>query len=102
MNGGVLIMLVLYEIILVNMNMLCFEVLCVNEQVLIIKDCMCVDVQVEFFVCVQLMIEFIVNVVQILGKCIMDLEVLKVLVEGKFVDVLCVVVVEMVMEELYE
>lgn len=63
MSGGVIVMLIFYEIILINMNILKFEVSCVIVDSLIIKDCMCVDVVVVFFVCVKFFVEGIVIVV---------------------------------------
>lgn len=48
-DGGVLVLLVVYEVILVNMNILCIEVEKIFKDVLIIKDCMCVDVKVDFY-----------------------------------------------------
>ncbi len=102
MNGGALIMPVLHETIPVNMNTLRLEVLRANEQALITKDRMRVDVQAEFFVRVQPTTESIANAAQTLGKRTMDPEALKALVEGKFVDALRAVAAEMAMEELHE
>ena len=48
MNGGALVLPVLHEIIPVNMNTLRLEVRRANEQALITKDRMRVDVQAEF------------------------------------------------------
>ncbi|WP_417485952.1 flotillin family protein [Maricaulis sp.] len=102
MNGGALIMPVLHETIPVNMNTLRLEVKRANEQALITKDRMRVDVQAEFFVRVQPTTESIANAAQTLGRRTMDPEALKDLVEGKFVDALRAVAAEMAMEELHE
>lgn len=102
MNGGALIMPVLHETIPVNMNTLRLEVKRANEQALITRDRMRVDVQAEFFVRVQPTTESIANAAQTLGKRTMDPEALKDLVEGKFVDALRAVAAEMAMEELHE
>jgi uncharacterized membrane protein YqiK len=102
MNGGALIMPVLHETIPVNMNTLRLEVSRANEQALITRDRMRVDVQAEFFVRVQPTAESIANAAQTLGKRTMDPEALKALVEGKFVDALRAVAAEMAMEELHE
>lgn len=102
MNGGALVFPVLHEIIPVNMNTLRLEVKRANEQALITKDRMRVDVQAEFYVRVQPTIESIANAAQTLGQRTMHPEALKELVEGKFVDALRAVAAEMAMEELHE
>ncbi|MEM8988351.1 MAG: flotillin domain-containing protein [Pseudomonadota bacterium] len=102
MNGGALQFPILHEIIPVNMNTLRLEVKRANEQALITKDRMRVDVQAEFYVRVQPTIESIANAAQTLGKRTMHPEALKELVEGKFVDALRAVAAEMAMEELHE
>ena len=102
MNGGALVFPVLHEIIPVNMNTLRLEVRRANEQALITRDRMRVDVQAEFYVRVQPTIESIANAAQTLGVRTMNPEALKDLVEGKFVDALRAVAAEMAMEELHE
>ena len=102
MNGGALVFPVLHEIIPVNMNTLRLEVRRANEQALITKDRMRVDVQAEFYVRVQPTVESIANAAQTLGKRTMTPTDLKELVEGKFVDALRAVAAEMTMEELHE
>lgn len=102
MNGGALVFPVLHESIPVNMNTLRLEVRRANEQALITKDRMRVDVQAEFFVRVQPTQESIANAAQTLGRRTMRPDDLKDLVEGKFVDALRAVAAEMAMEELHE
>ncbi|MEM7750064.1 MAG: flotillin family protein [Pseudomonadota bacterium] len=102
MNGGALVLPVLHEIIPVNMNTLRLEVRRANEQALITKDRMRVDVQAEFYVRVQPTIESIANAAQTLGRRTMTPDALKELIEGKFVDSLRAVAAEMAMEELHE
>ncbi len=102
MNGGALVFPVLHEVIPVNMNTLRLEVRRANEQALITKDRMRVDVQAEFYVRVQPTVESIANAAQTLGKRTMTPTDLKELVEGKFVDALRAVAAEMAMEELHE
>ena len=102
MNGGSLVFPVLHEIIPVNMNTLRLEVRRANEQALITKDRMRVDVQAEFYVRVQPSTEAIADAAQTLGTRTMNPELLKELVEGKFVDALRAVAAEMAMEELHE
>ena len=102
MNGGALVFPVLHETIPVNMNTLRLEVRRANEQALITRDRMRVDVLAEFYVRVQPTIEAIANAAQTLGQRTMIPDNLRDLVEGKFVDALRSVAAEMAMEELHE
>ncbi len=101
-DGGTLVLPVLHEIIPVNMNTLRLEVRRANEQALITRDRMRVDVQAEFYVRVQPTRDSIANAAQTLGMKTMEPAKLKELVEGKFVDALRAVAAEMAMEELHE
>ncbi len=102
MNGGALQFPVLHEIIPVNMNTLRLAVNRDNDQALITRDRMRVDVVAEFYVRVQPNAESIANAAQTLGLKTMHPTELKELVEGKFVDALRSVAAEMSMEELHE
>ncbi|MDH5178683.1 MAG: flotillin family protein [Gammaproteobacteria bacterium] len=102
MNGGALVFPVLHEIIPVNMNTLRLEVRRSNEQALITRDRMRVDVTAEFYVRVKPLADSIANAAQTLGMKTMNPEALKELVEGKFVDALRAVAAEMAMTELHE
>ncbi len=102
MNGGSLVLPVFHEVIPVNMNTLRLEVSRINQQALITKDRMRVDVQAEFYVRVQPTKDAIANAAQTLGRRTMDTDALKELIEGKFVDALRSVAAEMAMEELHE
>lgn len=102
MNGGALVFPVLHEAIPVNMNTLRLEVRRANEQALITRDRMRVDVTAEFYVRVKPTEDAIANAAQTLGLKTMKPAELKELVEGKFVDALRAVAAEMAMEELHE
>jgi uncharacterized membrane protein YqiK len=102
MNGGALQFPVLHEIIPVNMKTLRLAVNRANDQALITKDRMRVDVVAEFYVRVQPNSESIANAAQTLGLRTMRPDELKELMEGKFVDALRSVAAEMSMEELHE
>ncbi|MCH2037994.1 MAG: hypothetical protein MK137_05330, partial [Rickettsiales bacterium] len=102
MNGGALVFPVLHDIIPVNMNTLRLEVNRANNQALITRDRMRVDVVAEFYVRVQPSIDSIANAAQTLGSRTMHREELKELIEGKFVDALRAVAAEMTMTELHE
>ncbi len=102
MNGGALVLPVLHEIIPVNMNTLRLEVRRSNDQALITKDRMRVDVLAEFFVRVRPTADSIAQAAQTLGTRTTRTEALKELIEGKFVDALRAVAAEMEMVELHE
>ncbi|MBK8284122.1 MAG: flotillin family protein [Ahniella sp.] len=101
-NGGGLVFPVFHELIPVNMNTLKLYVERAKEAALITRDRMRVDVQAEFFVRVQPTEESIANAAQTLGRKTLEPQLLKDLVEGKFVDALRSVAAEMGMEELHE
>ena len=102
MNGGALVFPILHETIPVNMNTLRLEVRRDDDQALITRDRMRVDVVAEFYVRAQPTEESIAAAAQTLGKRTMQPLELKELVEGKFVDALRSVAAEMTMEELHE
>jgi len=102
MNGGALVLPVLHETISVNMNTLRLAVQRSNEQALITKDRMRVDVLAEFYVRVQPSADAIASAAQTLGLRTMNPIELKELVEGKFVDALRSVAAELTMTELHE
>ena len=102
MNGGSLVLPIAHETIPVNMNTLRLEVHRTDQQSLITRDRMRVDVQAEFYVRVQPTEESIANAAQTLGRRTMNPDALKELIEGKFVDALRSVAAAMAMEELHE
>ena len=91
-----------HEIIPVNMNTLRLEVRRADDQALITRDRMRVDVMAEFYVRVKPTADSIATAAQTLGQKTMSPNELKNLVEGKFVDSLRAVAAEMAMEELHE
>lgn len=101
-DGGAIVFPVLHEIIYVNMNTLRLEVRRSNDQALITKDRLRVDVTAEFYVRVKPNNESIATAAQTLGARTQRPEELKSLVEGKFVDVLRSVAAGMTMEQLHE
>lgn len=102
MNGGALVFPILHDTIPVNMNTLRLAVSRKDDQALITRDRMRVDVIAEFYVRTQPTVESIANAAQTLGTRTMHPQTLKELVEGKFVDALRAVAAEMTMEELHE
>ena len=102
LRGGAFVFPVLHEVIPVNMNTLRLEVKRAEDQALITRDRMRVDVMAEFYVRVKPTAESIATAAQTLGQKTMSPNELKNLVEGKFVDSLRAVAAEMAMEELHE
>ncbi len=101
-NGGALVLPVLHETIPVNMNTLRLAVSRKEQQALITKDRMRVDVLAEFYLRVKPDQDAIANAAQTLGTRTLDPESLKEMIEGKFVDALRSVAAEMEMAELHE
>src|SRR4029453_7505797 len=101
-NGGALVLPIIHEVIPVNMNTLRLAVTRGRERALITKDRMRVDVTAEFYVRVQAAADAIAAAAQTLGQRTMQPEMLKELVEGKFVDALGPGAAEMTMEEMHE
>jgi uncharacterized membrane protein YqiK len=102
LNGGAFVLPIVHEVIPVNMNTLRLEVSRGRERAIITKDRMRVDVTSEFYVRVQASGDAIAAAAQTLGQRTMQQEMLKELVEGKFVDALRTVAAEMTMEEMHE
>ena len=102
LGGGAIVLPVLHEIIQVNMNTLRLEVRRADDQALITRDRMRVDVMAEFYVRDKPTADSIATAAQTLGQKTMSPNELKNLVEGKFVDSLRAVAAEMAMEELHE
>lgn len=102
MNGGAIVLPVLHDIIPVNMNTVRLAVNRTQEQSLITKDRLRVDVQADFYVCVNNTADAISRAAQTLGKKTLSPDQLKSLTEAKFVDALRAVAANMTMEELHE
>lgn len=102
LNGGAIVLPILHEIMKVNMNTLKLEINRKNEQALITRDRLRIDVLAEFYVRVKLDKDSISRAAQTLGHKTLNPVELKNLVEGKFVDALRSVAAEMDMEELHE
>ncbi len=102
MDGGVIVIPFLHEIAKVNMKTLRLEVARVNEQSLITKDRMRVDVGVEFYVSVNATEDGISRAAQTLGDRTFHVDQLREMIEGKLVDGLRAVAAQMTMDELHE
>lgn len=102
MNGGALVLPVLHETMPVNMNTLVLPVVRRDNEALITLDRLRIDVKAEFYVRVRPDATAIAMAAQTLGQRTMQPELLKDLVEGKFVDALRSVAAGMTMNELHE
>ena len=102
MNGGAFVLPIVHDVIPVNMNTLRLEVSRGRDKALITHDRMRVDVIAEFYVRVRAAAEAIASAAQTLGQRTMQPDLLKELLEGKFVDALRTVAADMTMEELHE
>ena len=102
MNGGALVLPVFHETMPVNMNTLVLPVVRRDTEALITLDRLRIDVKAEFYVRVKPDSEAIAMAAQTLGHRTMQPEMLKDLVEGKFVDALRSVAAGMTMNELHE
>ncbi|MEL7319982.1 MAG: SPFH domain-containing protein, partial [Pseudomonadota bacterium] len=88
MNGGALVFPVFHETMPVNMNTLVLSVVRKDAEALITLDRLRIDVKAEFYVRVRPDAGAIGMAAQTLGQRTMQPEMLKDLVEGKFVDAL--------------
>ena len=101
-NGGALVLPVFHETMPVNMNTVRLAVERKNMDALITLDRLRIDVKAEFYVRVKPDAASIAMAAQTLGQRTMQPELLKDLVEGKFVDALRSVAAGMTMNQLHE
>lgn len=102
MDGGTIVVPFLHEVAMVNMKTLRLEVARINEQSLITKDRMRVDVGVEFYVSVNATDDGISRAAQTLGDRTFHVDQLREMIEGKLIDGLRAVAAQMTMDELHE
>ncbi|MDQ8205394.1 flotillin domain-containing protein [Pelagicoccus sp. SDUM812003] len=102
LDGGCLKWPVFHEIIPVNMRTLRLQVDRKNEEGLITLDRMRVDVTAEFYLRVKPESETIAKAAQTLGERTMNPDLLKELLQGKFVDALRAVAAGLSMQDLHE
>ncbi len=102
MNGGALVFPVFHETMPVNMNTLVLSVVRKDTEALITLDRLRIDVKAEFYVRVRHDAGAIGMAAQTLGMRTMQPDLLRDLVEGKFVDALRSVAAGMSMNELHE
>ncbi|MBL7210806.1 MAG: flotillin family protein [Desulfobacteraceae bacterium] len=100
-NRGAVVIPVLHEVIEVNMKTLRLEVQRQNEQSVITRDRMRMDIVVEFYVHVAPDLNAISIAASTLGSRTMRPDALNEIVEGKFIDAIRSIAAEMTMEELH-
>jgi uncharacterized membrane protein YqiK len=101
-NGGAFFIPVIHDVTPVNMNVLQMAVTRRNDDALITRDRMRVDIDAEFYVRVKPMRDAVAVAAATLGKRTMQPEQLHALLSGKFISSLRSVASEMTMEEMHE
>ena len=101
-DGGAFVWPIIHDITPVNMNTLALEVVRSNDQALITKDRMRVDVEAEFYVRVRPTKEAVSLAAATLGRRTLEARNLNELLVGKFESALRAVAAEMTMEEMHE
>ncbi len=101
-DGGAFVWPMVHNTTLVNMNTLQLVVSRTNEQALITKDRMRVDVEADFYVRVRKSKDAVSSAATTLGARTMKQESLLALLSGKFVSSLREIAAEMTMEEIHE
>jgi len=102
LDGGCIKWPIFQDIVPVNMRTLRLQVDRKNEEGLITADRMRVDVTAEFYVRVQPEARSIAKAAQTLGNRTLDPDLVKELLQGKFVDALRSVAAGLSMEQLHE
>ena len=101
-SGGAIVIPRLHEVVQVYMNTLLLEVQNIQNQSVITKDRLRVDVIADFFVRVAPELNAISVAASTLGSRTKDAEALRDILEGKFVDAIRSTAAEMTMEDLHE
>jgi uncharacterized membrane protein YqiK len=101
-DGGVFVIPVLHQIGDVNLQTLRLEVQRKNQDALITRDRLRVDVRAEFYVRVAKTVDAIMVAAQTLGNRTFRPEELTAQLQGKFVDALRAVAATLTMDELHE
>jgi flotillin len=101
-DGGAVLLPVFHSIAMVNLNTLRLEVKRAGNESLITKDRLRADITVEFYVRVEPKEESIALAAQTLGDRTNDANLLRDLIEAKFVDALRAVAAGMTLPDLQE
>ncbi|MEL6774704.1 MAG: SPFH domain-containing protein, partial [Pseudomonadota bacterium] len=101
-DGGAFVWPIIHDITPVNMNTLPLAVSRTNDQALITKDRMRIDVEAEFYVRVRPTREAVSTAAATLGRRTIETERLEALLAGKFESALRAIAAEMTMPEMHE
>jgi uncharacterized membrane protein YqiK len=101
-NGGALVLPIIHEVTPVNLNVVRIPVERTEQEAVITRDRMRVDIEAEFFVRVIQKKEAVAAAASTLGRRTMDPERLADLLTGKFVGALRSVSAEMTLDEMHE
>jgi len=101
-NGGALVLPIIHEVTPVNLNVVRIPVMRVQQQAVITRDRMRVDIEAEFFVRVIQEPKAVAAAASTLGRKTLDPDGLNELLSGKFVSALRSVAAEMTLDEMHE
>lgn len=101
-SGGALVLPIVHEVTPVNLNVVRIPVSRIEEEAVITKDRMRVDVEAEFFVRVMQEKEAVAAASSTLGRRTLEADRLSELLSGKFVGALRSVAAEMSLDEMHE
>lgn len=102
MGGGALVVPIIQELTKVNLNTLRLRIELINEQSVISKDRMRVDIIADFYMHVKHDKESISLAASTLGSRTLNQDSMRDIVEGKFIDAIHCATAEMEMEQLHE
>ena len=100
-GGGAIVVPILQEVTEVNLNILRLSVGMTNNEAVISKDRMRVNVMVDFYVHIPPTEESVSTAAATLGSRTLRPDAVRDIVEGKFVDAIRAIAAEMTMEELH-
>src|SRR5918993_1049261 len=101
-NGGAFVLPIIHDVTPVSMNVLRMAVTRANDDALITRDRMRVDIDAEFYVRVRPQREAVSVAAATLGRRTLQPDQLNSLLSGKFISALRSVASEMTMEEMHE
>lgn len=102
MGGGALVIPIIHDITVVNMNSIPLEVRRHNEQSLITKNKMRIDITTEFFLRVIATEEGVSTAARNLGARTQDPMAVQEVIQGRLVDAMAGVAASMTMDEIHE
>ena len=101
-NGGAFVLPIIHDVTPVNMNVLRMAVTRANDEALITRDRMRVDIDAEFYLRVRPQREAVSIAAATLGRRTLQPDQLNTLLSGRLVSALRSIASEMTMEEMHE